>query len=75
MDMDGDVKRRVLASNAREYVMIHHSLKYAEIEAHAATEYATEVDRKAFVNAVLHADIAIAYDRVRETPTSPQSIN
>jgi hypothetical protein len=63
--MDPVVKERVLASKAREYVMMHSSLKYSEIEAHAAKEYATEADRKAFVDAVLHANVVIENEHAK----------
>lgn len=63
--MDGETKSRVLGMKAHEFVRMHSVLRYDCIVAHAAREYVTEGDRKAFVEAVLRADIVLATEKSR----------
>jgi hypothetical protein len=49
-----------IEDKARSYNSMTRASKYDEIVAYAASHYATQADRKAFVEAVLHWDIVIS---------------
>jgi hypothetical protein len=54
-----------IQSEARDYAYLRPRLKYDDIVADAKKKFATEADRKVFVDAVLGANIRIENERER----------
>src|ERR1700730_9263879 len=60
---------------AREYVLMTPKLNYNAIVTHAAKLYAREEERKAFILAVLDADVAISNEKDLEAGPSSTKLS